>query len=403
MTEHQKQKQKDSEIETLKNQLLKSQEEMRLMRSQENAMLNRLMTSADIINQQNQEIELLRNRLAMSDPKNSQSGVDPTLMMSSLEGPIIKNQKPPIRWARVISRAHTDAVLCCKYDPHRSILVTGGADKSIKIWDCISGTLAGSLRGPTMSVRSIDLSLDDRHILACSNDKNLYFWRRGEARGDRSLDGITAHCLVGHNDKVTCGFFSDGSRIVSGSHDRTLKIWDFSRSSCIATTPSLGSKVSDLCSVPALGSIVSSHFDGSLRFSDPRSLKSSLDRLDNLHSSQSISGIHISPDGLTLLTNGRDSRLHLVDLRKMSVVMSYDHSKYCNGSESNKAVFTATGKQVIAGGSDGSIFVWESVTGNLTNTLAPKATAIINSLAISPEGNQMAVACQDKSIILWED
>ena len=41
------------------------------------------------------------------------------------------------------------------------------------------------------------------------------------------------HTLTGHTNKVSCAkFLGDSTKVVSGSHDRTLKVWDLRTKAC---------------------------------------------------------------------------------------------------------------------------------------------------------------------------
>ena len=41
------------------------------------------------------------------------------------------------------------------------------------------------------------------------------------------------HALTGHSGKVmSCKFVADMSKVVTGSHDRTIKIWDLKSKAC---------------------------------------------------------------------------------------------------------------------------------------------------------------------------
>ena len=63
----------------------------------------------------------------------------------------------------------------------------------------------------------------------------------------------------GHSGKVlSAKFMGDTTRVVSGSHDRTLKVWDLKSKSCVVTKFAMSS-CNDL--VTASQVIISGHFD----------------------------------------------------------------------------------------------------------------------------------------------
>ncbi|KAG6330479.1 hypothetical protein ID866_8610 [Astraeus odoratus] len=80
------------------------------------------------------------------------------------------------------------------------------------------------LLGHTGSVRSVAFSPDGTRIVSGSFDNTVRVWNaeRGVQIGSP---------LQGHTDYVTSVAFSpDGTRIVSGSYDQTVRVWDAERS-----------------------------------------------------------------------------------------------------------------------------------------------------------------------------
>jgi WD40 repeat protein len=65
----------------------------------------------------------------------------------------------------------------------------------------------------------VAVSPDGRFIVSGSDDKTVKVWDAASGRLLRSLDG--------HTDRVRAVAVSpDGRTIVSGSHDRTIRAWD---------------------------------------------------------------------------------------------------------------------------------------------------------------------------------
>ena len=76
-----------------------------------------------------------------------------------------------------------------------------------------------TLTGHTDKVLCVAFSPDGKRIVSGSSDGTLKIW---DAESAEQLQTLT-----GHTSKVLSVAFSpDGKRIVSGSRDRTLKVWD---------------------------------------------------------------------------------------------------------------------------------------------------------------------------------
>ena len=73
-----------------------------------------------------------------------------------------------------------------------------------------------TLEGHSSSVKSVAFSPDGSRIASGSSDRTIKIWDAKSGKEIRTLEG--------HSDSVA--FSPDGSRIASGSADRTIKIWD---------------------------------------------------------------------------------------------------------------------------------------------------------------------------------
>jgi WD40 repeat protein len=95
-------------------------------------------------------------------------------------------------------RAHAEgAATTLQYNPKGTLLVTGGMDTTVKIWDTRSGAPLATLSASKQPIMGVFFSNDDQHILATGNDKIARVWsmRKGRVR----------HTLVGHSNKIYAG------------------------------------------------------------------------------------------------------------------------------------------------------------------------------------------------------
>ncbi|XP_012941493.1 F-box protein MET30 [Aplysia californica] len=114
-------------------------------------------------------------------------------------------------------RGHTHSVLCVTCDQDR--LASGSQDRTIRVFDLLTGQLLHLLRGHTKGVWC--LQFFTRHLLVSgSYDNTIRVWNL--------RTGVCTRTLLGHSAQVWC-LRRHGNMLVSGSQDRTAKLWDIGR------------------------------------------------------------------------------------------------------------------------------------------------------------------------------
>lgn len=191
--------------------------------------------------------------------------------------------------------AHTTEGTCVRYDNSGTNLVaTASSDSTVKVWDTASGSLRGTFRGsPGHTIICCDI--DGVLVVGAGSDKTCRVWNLRTERMVTSMPSKSViaqsafvahsivappfphlkqiHQLVGHQHKITCvRLFGGDKGVVTGSADRSLKVWDISRKTYRQTTTLRHSSTSTCVDVASDGvNAVSGHMDGGLRFWDLRS------------------------------------------------------------------------------------------------------------------------------------
>ncbi|XP_029054181.1 autophagy-related protein 16-1 isoform X2 [Osmia bicornis bicornis] len=293
----------------------------------------------------------------------------------------------------VTFNAHDGEVYAVKWSPVERILATGGADRKVKLWNITKGTSEskGILVGSNAGVMSVDFDSTGTLILGASNDYASRVWTVSDLR--------LKHTLTGHCGKVMAAkFLGEPSKVVTGSYDRTLKIWDLRSKACIETKFA-GSSCNDLVTSDGAGStIISGHFDQRIRFWDTRAESSSNDILLE----GKVTSLDLSRDANYLLSCVRDDTLKLIDLRMKKIIGSFSADGFKVGFDWTRATFSPDGQYIAVGSSDGSVFIW-SVATNLIETVLKNHSAVVTAVSWHLHGTYLASVDRAKTVTVWGD
>ena len=103
----------------------------------------------------------------------------------------------------------------------RILATTGGDENTVIIWDVRTGQKLQTLRGHNGDVYTVAFSPDDdgRWVASAGEDSTVKVWD--------SKTGTIARSFRGHTGLVSSvAFTPDGRRLISGSRDHSVKIWD---------------------------------------------------------------------------------------------------------------------------------------------------------------------------------
>lgn len=170
---------------------------------------------------------------------------DRTIRIWDLTTSRLRNGQP------AILKGHVASVLCLQFDasPENDLIVSGGSDSWVIIWRFSTGEIIKKLdQAHTESV--LNLRFDHRYIVTCSKDKTIKIWNRHAITSDSPLvpayvvnqfmdpltgDLIKQYSLIstlkGHGAAVNAVMIHNDT-IVSASGDRTIKAWNIKTGKC---------------------------------------------------------------------------------------------------------------------------------------------------------------------------
>uniref|UniRef100_A0A0C9QVM9 TSA: Wollemia nobilis Ref_Wollemi_Transcript_5414_2075 transcribed RNA sequence n=1 Tax=Wollemia nobilis TaxID=56998 RepID=A0A0C9QVM9_9CONI len=113
---------------------------------------------------------------------------------------------------------HQQLVNHVYFSPDGQWVASASFDKSVKLWNGITGKFVTTFRGHVGPVYQISWSADSRLLLSGSKDSTLKLWDMRTLKLKEDLPG--------HADEVFCVDWSpDGEKVASGGKDRVLKLW----------------------------------------------------------------------------------------------------------------------------------------------------------------------------------
>lgn len=201
--------------------------------------------------------------------------------------------------------------------------------------------------------------------------------------------------LKGHTSYVEgLAFSPDGTRIVSGSWDRTLKLWDAATGQETLTLTGHADLVRSVAFSPDSQRIVSGSQDGTVRLWDAATGQETF-KLEAHPGGSGVRSASFSPDGQQILSSGNDQTLKLWDAATGQKTLTLSHP------DDTEVVFSPDGGRIVGGGSDGGLRLWDAAMGQ--KLLSPKGhTRTAVCVAFSPDGQRIVSGSWDGEMKLWD-
>ncbi len=284
---------------------------------------------------------------------------------------------------------HTGVVTALAYTADGSTLVTAGKDETLRIWNAASASLARTIElddGPATAI-----AVDGNRVLTGHANGQVVMWDTDRAvrlgsykRNDAEVWSVTfigaqdrfavashdwkialwdtattatpVHVLDAHDSAVQAMAFGSNGKgpvLVSGSADKTLKMWDLDSFEKVRTYRGHRDYITAVAYSGGGKQVASASLDGNVR-----------------------------------IWSGQSNRL----FRSLSA----------HQGRANALAFAPSGDVLASAGADGKVRVWDYKHRRTPKTLSSHAGAV-TMLAFSPDGQRIASAGDDGLVRIWDN
>lgn len=279
-------------------------------------------------------------------------------------------------------KGHIQEVEALTYSPDGKVLVSGGWDNTLKVWNAETGELVNSFKAHDGSIRCMAFSRDSKMLITGSRDNSIKIW---------DTTWSVKYSLFGHVNTINCVLIDPSLRYAySGGADASLKVWDLKKKGESRTLKKFARPINSIA-VSIRGTDIYVATEGPEIYNINVTGK---DKKNFVGHTDEVNALAYALNNKYLISGSSDKTAIIWNIQNGKIEQTLKGHTW----KVTHVAFSIDSKFAITGSTDGTVKMWEVETGKLVASFEAEVNSI-SALALSPDITHIASAAMVNSFL----